>query len=216
MLSPGDFIARGLEYIETQARSVFDRLLRLSRAVILFDECDELFRERKPNAGTEQTRGITAFVTASMLPKLQELHDSGRVVFFICTNNFESMDLAVKRGGRIDHIIGVGPPDRAARKRVIDEYFKNKFKSKMPRWVAKAASELEMGSGADRYIRSELHRACEMVAEYAPFTTEDDIRVAVSKVLDRMSESLTIRQLDLDHYLELKKKFSRPVIDAAK
>ena len=45
MLSPGTFIERGLEYIEAQAKIVFDQLLQLARTVVLFDECDELFRD---------------------------------------------------------------------------------------------------------------------------------------------------------------------------
>ena len=61
VLSPGSFIARGLEYIEAESQSVFSRLLRLSRVVVLFDECDELFRERTPAEGMEQMRGIAAF-----------------------------------------------------------------------------------------------------------------------------------------------------------
>lgn len=54
-LSPGNFIERGLEYIEAQAKAVFEMLQRLSRVVILFDECDELFRDRKPTPGTDQS-----------------------------------------------------------------------------------------------------------------------------------------------------------------
>ena len=46
-LSPGDFIEKGLEYIEPQASEVFGRLHQLCRVVVLFDECDELFRKRE-------------------------------------------------------------------------------------------------------------------------------------------------------------------------
>ncbi len=120
-LSPGNFIEEGLEAIEKQARLVFERLHSLQRAVVLFDECDELFRERNPSESSDQTRGIAAFMTASMLPKLQDLHDRGQVIFVVVTNYFQTMDPAIKRIGRIDHIIGVPWPDRAQRESIVRE-----------------------------------------------------------------------------------------------
>ena len=160
LLSPGDFIENGLEYIEAQARSVFDRLQRLSRAVVLFDECDELFRDRKPSEAVEQTRGIAAFVTASMLPKLQELHDRGRVVFFICTNKFESLDPAIRRGGRIDHIIGVGPPLESARRRLILGQLELVDTGSTAGRIAEA-----LAYKTERFSRSELVRACALLQD---------------------------------------------------
>jgi hypothetical protein len=211
MLSPGNFIERGLEYIEAQARSVFDRLLELSRAVVLFDECDELFRERKPLAGTEQTRGITAFVTASMLPKLQELHDRGRVVFFICTNNFESMDSAVKRGGRIDHIIGVGPPDKEARRQILIQWLQGKRKThwSQPAYLEETLDELAAES--DRFIRSELVRACDLLAGRANWTNAQQAKDAARAVVGQLEPGLTIQASELQKYRELSKKVSRPM-----
>jgi SpoVK/Ycf46/Vps4 family AAA+-type ATPase len=168
LLNPGNFIERGLEYIETQARSVFDRLLQLSRAVVVFDECDELFRAREPRPESEQMRGITAFVTASMLPKLQELHDRGRVVFFICTNNFESLDSAVKRGGRIDHIVGVGPPDTKAREGLITDAvvkLRRTRRWREPAYLDEASKELVRRT--ERFTRPELERALKALARLA-------------------------------------------------
>jgi len=118
MLSPGIFIEKGLEYIEAQANSIFSRLQKLSQTIVLFDECDELFRDRRPLEAADQTREITAFVTASMLPKLQNLHDTRNVLFFICTNQIRTMDKAVTRGGRIDYVIGIGYPDEQQEKNI--------------------------------------------------------------------------------------------------
>jgi len=148
-LNPGVFIERGLELIEAQARGVFEDLHRLRRCVVLFDECDELFRERQPAQSTEQVRSITAFVTASMLPKLQDLHDLGHVVFVICTNNFDSLDSAVKRRGRIDHILGVGPPDELARRKIVEGV--------LDRSIAREAPGVSrLYEDTDRFTRGEL------------------------------------------------------------
>lgn len=121
-LSPGDFIRDGLEHVEQRAIAIFALLEHLSEAVVLFDECDELFRSRE-HAGqdSDQVRSISAFMTASMLPKLQDLRDRERIIFVIAANYFQQIDAAVKRIGRIDHIIGVGWPDRIQRRRMIEK-----------------------------------------------------------------------------------------------
>ena len=118
-LSPGIFIEQGMDKIEAQSTKIFDKLLSLSRAVVIMDECDELFRKREPGAATEQTRGVAAFMTASMLPKVQDLHDRGRIVLFICTNFLDSIDPAMRRIGRVDHIVAVAPPDEDQRLKTI-------------------------------------------------------------------------------------------------
>lgn len=120
-LSPGTFIRDGLEHVERRAIKVFKELEKLSGVVVLFDECDELFRSREHTSKNEndQIRSISAFMTASMLPKLQDLRDRERIIFVIATNYFGQIDSAVKRIGRIDHIVGVSWPDGAQREHMI-------------------------------------------------------------------------------------------------
>lgn len=208
LLSPGDFISEGLEYIEAQARSVFDRLQMLSRAVILFDECDELFRNRNPSEAVEQLRGITAFVTASMLPKLQELHDRGRVVFFISTNKFETLDPAIKRGGRIDHVIAVGPPQRTARVRIIAA----DLKSIADQETREAITE-ELANQADGFTRSEIKRICALLVKEGKWEDKRAARKVARKLAENARDSLTILAREYQDFKDLKKKVSRPVME---
>ena len=211
LLSPGTFIEKGLEYIEAQARSTFDRLLELSHAVVVFDECDELFRDRTPIADTEQTRGITAFVTASMLPKLQELHDRGRVLFFVCTNHFEAIDAAVKRGGRIDHVIGVGPPDRDARSAMLSDAAK--AAPTMPANLDAALREL--ADRTERFTRSEVQRAFRLLLAESPWASPDQARSSARAIVDRMEGALTIGATEYATFKEQRKQHSHPVLEAS-
>src|SRR5262245_32491804 len=73
-LNPGYFIAEGLESIEAVAGRIFGDLVTIDHAIVFFDECDELFRER--SVTDTGARNILSFATASMLPKLQKLHDA--------------------------------------------------------------------------------------------------------------------------------------------
>jgi hypothetical protein len=210
-LSPGEFVRGGMEYIAAQANEIFGRLMRLCRAVVLFDECDELFRNREPSSQSEQTRGIAAFVTASMLPKLQELHDRGRVVYFICTNHLESMDNAVKRGGRVDHVIGVGPPDKELRSRIIrdavDAIQARDGLARRNRRPRPDALE-ELAALTEGFTRVELRRAVQTLLRRPDQAGKPAVRALVRK----MKEGLTIDTREYNDFERLKQQFSHPHI----
>ena len=205
-LSPGNFIERGLEYIEAQAKRVFEMLLRLSHVIVLFDECDELFRDRKPVPGTDQVRNITAFVTASMLPKLQDVHDRGRIVFAICTNHVESMDPAIKRGGRIDHLIGVAPPDRVARRKIIEQDLQQMIA------LAHVRDGIdELASHTERFTRGEVDRASRLFAR--AYTSIEEAKANAKAVADVMKPSLTISVKEYEDFERLKREYSHPHLE---
>jgi hypothetical protein len=204
-LSPGNFIEHGLEAIEASAQSVFERLHALQQAVVLFDECDELFRDRRPSKDTEQVRNISAFVTASMLPKLQGLHDRGKVLFFICTNQADMMDLAVLRGGRMDHRIGVGPPDPHARAAIIAG-----FRDELPEKVHLEAALNELASCAKRFSRGELKRASLKLASGDPWQDGQQAIAAVERIVSNMRDTLTISEDLMRQFEEQQHKMSDP------
>jgi hypothetical protein len=210
-LSPGVFIDRGLELIEARAAQVFQDLLVIERAVVMFDECDELFRERTASA-SDQTRNIMAFVTASMLPKLQRLHDEGAVLFFICTNSFRSLDPAVKRLGRVDHIIGVGPPDAVARRTIL----KNELSSleggpgirrvDVPPWIATVCD------ASERFTRLEMVVLAKQLSvrwREAGMTPEAMETIGLSLVRSH-EPSLNISKAVYDEFLTDQARYSDP------
>jgi len=189
---------------------VFERLQELRQAVVIFDECDELFRDRSPEESNEQTRSISAFVTASMLPKLQDLHDKGRILFFICTNHVETMDPAVLRGGRIDHRIGVGPADRDARRRILLEDFDEDSPPPFEKDGLKALAD-----DAKRFSRGELKRAARSLRERRErdkWSNADVARDAAKAIVTEMEDSVTISQKIYDDFIEHRKKYSDPYI----
>lgn len=111
-LSPGHFIKNGLELIEATAKGLFDTLDNICHAVVFFDECDELFKERSTDTAT---RSILSFATASMLPKLQKLHDNKKIIFVLGTNYVANIDTAIRRPGRFDDILLLDRPDKDGR-----------------------------------------------------------------------------------------------------
>ncbi len=111
-LHPGPFIEKGIELIESQASKIFRDLMQLDHVIVFLDECDELFLERVQDGTSESSaaRNILSFATASMLPKLQDLHDERRVLIVLGTNYVNRIDQAVRREGRFDRIIFLDRP----------------------------------------------------------------------------------------------------------
>jgi ATPase family associated with various cellular activities (AAA) len=193
-LSPGSFISRGLESIESQADEMFHQLEQLARAIVIFDECDELFRDRTPSGSTEPVRSISAFVTAAMLPRLQDLHDRGRVLFFICTNHVSKMDAAVVRGGRIDHRLGVGPPDRDARRKILEG-------TSVKGWPYENEVMEKLVGDTHLYTRTELRRLVQTLdSKAAKWESPEAATSAIDNMLSDMNQSLTINSQLYEQY----------------
>ena len=110
-LAPPDFLQGGIDGFEAQAEQMFRDLLCLRRVVVIFDECEELFRRRTVvNAPEHRTQ--SDFITSGMLPRLQDLRNSRWVVFAIATNTeLDEIDPAVLRFGRLDGQQRIGHPD---------------------------------------------------------------------------------------------------------
>jgi len=106
-INPSDFLKGTLANVYARADEIFQDLSDLSAVVVFFDEMDALTQSRYDDA---QLDTATQFLTTSMLPKLTELHDKGRVVFFMATNFQIKFDPALKRAGRFDLLLCMGPP----------------------------------------------------------------------------------------------------------
>jgi hypothetical protein len=119
VLSPSEFLSRGLEGFDVSAVEVFRDLRRLRRVVVLFDECEDFFRKRSSKQDIE-SRTAGAFITSGMLPRLQSLHDQKWIILVVATNSGpEELDTAVTREGRFDLIQKLDYPVWSAERRYI-------------------------------------------------------------------------------------------------
>lgn len=119
-ISPSDFLTDGMEQVEFRAKTIFDVLMRLDQAVILFDEIDALMPDRKSEE-YQRTSGVLKFMTPSMLVKLNDLRKREQVIFIVATNFAERIDAAIKRKGRFDAQFLVPPFDLAGRAEVLTQ-----------------------------------------------------------------------------------------------
>ena len=137
-LSPSDFLRGGLDGIYHQVNEVFEDLSDLYGVVILFDEMDALVQSRdipSDNAETVSQSGqldvTQKFLTTSMLPKLLRLRKQARTIFFMATNHQREFDPAIKRAGRFDLLIRMGPPSLAEKLQNLKVWLKRESNAKV-------------------------------------------------------------------------------------
>lgn len=121
-LHPSHFVADGLPEVQHTADIIFRKLMELDHAVVLFDEIDELVRER--DIEPDQ---FGRFLTTSMLPRLAELWQARKVMYFVATNHIEYFDRAVTRSGRFDAIVFIGPPSFETKMAAITEILQKRY-----------------------------------------------------------------------------------------
>jgi hypothetical protein len=99
------FVAEGLMQVQKTADRIFKQLSELDHSVVLFDEIDELVREREM-----EEDAFGRFLTTSMLPKLAQLWEARKIFYFVATNHINYFDSAIIRSNRFDALILVSPP----------------------------------------------------------------------------------------------------------
>ncbi len=126
-ITPSDFVKEGIEQSENKARELFKELLLLRETVVLFDELDEMLRDRQDQR-SETGIAMLKFLIPGMLPKLQALKQFGeknRLIFIVATNYKDRLDSAVVRTGRVDVAFPVVPPDEPSRYCLIWNFMKS-------------------------------------------------------------------------------------------
>jgi ATPase family protein associated with various cellular activities (AAA) len=121
-LHPSHFVAEGLPSVQSTADMIFGKLMELDRTVVLFDEIDELVRER-----AIEPDQFGRFLTTSMLPRLAELWKGRKIMYFVATNHIEYFDSAVTRSERFDAIVFVSPPSLDVKRNEILRLLKDVY-----------------------------------------------------------------------------------------
>ncbi len=128
-------------------------------------------RTASPASSQSGNRGAPAqldvtqtFLTTSMLPKLLKLRKQGRTIFFMATNYQSRFDPAIKRPGRFDLLIRMGPPTTVEKIRGIrsgmkdwlgreSDEDKKWIQSELPEWIGKDGA---LGAQLDRFLFGEM------------------------------------------------------------
>ncbi len=217
-LKPHHFAEDGTAGVIRHTKDVFRRLMVMRRCVVLFDEVDELVYSRQ-----EEIEKIGRFITTSVLPWFQELRERAQIVFIVATNNVGRFDPAVKRPGRFDYVVPIGPPSREEQERLLISFFRNgRAWTEDPEPTAKLAVDLiqekqvsdssgektgpwAVTIGELLYISEHVRRAWRKGVR-APA----DFRKLLSSVIDRAAANPMIRPQELASFELDSKQYRYP------
>ena len=99
---------------EEAIRRIFGKARRSAPAILFFDELDALAPPRGADAS-----GVMDRVVAALLTEIDGVEDLRGVFLLGATNRADRIDPALRRPGRFDAVIAVGPPDEAARLAIL-------------------------------------------------------------------------------------------------
>ncbi len=99
---------------EERLREVFEEASEDAPSIIFFDEIDSLAPKREDGGDVESR------VVGQLLSLMDGLNARGNVIVIGATNRVDSLDPALRRGGRFDREIEIGVPGEAGRREVLD------------------------------------------------------------------------------------------------
>ena len=99
---------------EERLRSIFAEAQENAPSIIFIDEIDSIGPSRDEVAGEVEKR-----VVSQLLALMDGLRSRGQVVVIGATNRPNSLDPALRRGGRFDREIEIGIPDQAGRNEIL-------------------------------------------------------------------------------------------------
>ena len=99
---------------EERLRGVFDRASEAAPAIIFFDEIDSIAGKRDDGGDVENR------VVGQLLSLMDGLDARGDVIVIGATNRVDTLDPALRRGGRFDREIEIGVPGESGRRQILD------------------------------------------------------------------------------------------------
>jgi len=104
---------------EAALRKVFKEAESAAPSIIFIDEIDAIAPKREAMTGDRQ---VERRIVAQLLTLLDGLSERGQVVVMAATNLPDSLDPALRRPGRFDREIAFTPPDREARREILEAH----------------------------------------------------------------------------------------------
>lgn len=113
-ISGPEIISKYYGESEQKLREIFEGAEKEGPSIIFIDEIDSIAPKRDDVVGEVERR-----VVAQLLSLMDGLKSRGKVIVIAATNRPNSIDEALRRGGRFDREIEIGIPDRSGRLQIL-------------------------------------------------------------------------------------------------
>jgi len=104
---------------EEKLREAFAEARERSPSIVFFDEIDSIAGKREDGDGAENR------VVGQLLSLMDGLDARGDVIVIGATNRVDSLDPALRRGGRFDREIEIGVPNERGRREILEVHTRN-------------------------------------------------------------------------------------------
>ncbi|SCU98508.1 LADA_0H13476g1_1 [Lachancea dasiensis] len=112
-------VSKYLGETEAALRDIFNEARLYQPSIIFIDEIDSL----APSRSSDDAGEVESRVVATLLTLMDGMGSSGRVVVVAATNRPNSVDMALRRPGRLDQEVEIGIPDVDARHDILVRQF---------------------------------------------------------------------------------------------
>ncbi|WP_406660718.1 CDC48 family AAA ATPase [Methanolobus sp. ZRKC3] len=177
---------------EQKLREIFEEAEKDSPSIIFIDEVDSIAPKRDEVVGEMERR-----IVAQLLSLMDGLASRGRVVVIAATNRPNSIDEALRRGGRFDREIEVGIPDCGGRLQILYVHTRG-----MP--LEEGLDLQEIADVTHGFVGADLSSLCKEAAMHAlrrmlPELHMDDVE---DEIPAEFMEKLEVTRRDFDDALK--------------
>jgi transitional endoplasmic reticulum ATPase len=168
---------------------MFEDAEKDSPSIIFIDEIDSIAPKRDEVIGEVERR-----VVAQLLSLMDGLKSRGRVIVIAATNRPNSIDPALRRGGRFDREIEVGIPDRNGRLQILYVHTRG-----MP--IEKDISLEQIAAVTHGYVGADIASLCKEAAMHALRRILPEIHIE-DEIPPEIMDNLIVTRADFDSALK--------------
>ncbi|QGA53560.1 AAA family ATPase [Sulfolobus sp. E5-1-F] len=176
-----DIMSKWYGESEARLRELFNNARKNAPCILFFDEIDTIGVKRESHTGDS----VTPRLLSLMLSEIDGLHSEDGVIIVGSTNVPQMLDKALLRAGRFDKLIYIGPPNKEARKQILQIHCKGKP-------LAEDVDFDKLAEITERYSGADLANLCQEAA-----------RKVASEALEKGTE----RKITMADFIELIKKY---------
>jgi cell division protease FtsH len=124
-IAASEFIEAIVGVGAARVRDLFAKAKEAAPSIIFIDELDAIGRSRQGSAGVTGANDEREQTLDQILTEMDGFEGNDAVVVLGATNRPEILDPALLRPGRFDRRVGVSPPDRDGRKKILEVHTRN-------------------------------------------------------------------------------------------
>ena len=175
---------------EQRLREIFEEAEKDAPSIIFIDEIDSIAPKREEVTGEVERR-----IVAQLLSLMDGLKSRGQVIVIAATNRPNSIDEALRRGGRFDREIEIGIPDRNGRKQILLIHTRG-----MP--LEKDVSLSELADVTHGFVGADLSSLCKEAAMHALRRITPEIDIKEEEIPQEVLDKLVVRKDDFKEALK--------------